>query len=734
MKLNEIKPKNIVLTQTYNEFAEGTEQIDYTQEDYLAQVLDLTSVLYTNSLEAIWGFIGFTWDSYNNYGHFNTTTYQFNIIPSIPDGNRIFKFPRNFINNVSSNNINLLDSDFSNVAEIDYIMQDNNKNLEFDCSHINCPINLVNSNADNYKFDAKNRKLRITNNINNNQVIYAISYPSQWRFQYAGYPKYYYLVDSNSDKIHYNGSLNAYDKDIIGGIIYWDEDTEFDVGKIIKSSEYNNNYKICLLASKTNKFVLRPVFKSLPPTIIYDIPEEDDYNHGDINDINLGWLRDSEDAYKRGNELEIIVDFDTQDFVPNGHYNIGFLYDAYYRCKKLTYKNLDKIKNWMIIYAGNSNTILPSGLVISPEYNNIDMLHTIPFNEILNKIKNGDITILGTTESNYESICLLTKAYVYYNTEPIEINCQDIHLKLNATLLIDDTNKCGLDNKGNKFGYFPFKLTNCQNSHIVIDEAGCINYADNIIYDITYNIRQSKYWNGHIIKYPVTCFYYECDSLYCFSETADVYCNWFKGYIDWSCPHDNLEQIVPKVHINLKRTNYTNNNGAVQLSCPLHIQGYSRIDGSNQTEFINGFIDYFIEYYPYEFIQTIEVIEEDGFYIDYDNDVMVTGATYEEGTLEKMKNTTIKTNNPQYWCNYDGKYGTRWTFLFDASNWKCFYNSNITFRTIQSNIRLFINSIVDKQTKTTCTITLLHENFIELTETDKNKLVSLGYDLIDQII
>jgi len=115
----------------------------------------------------------------------------------------------------------------------------------------------------------------------------------------------------------------------------------------------------------------------------------------------------------------------------------------------------------------------------------------------------------------------------------------------------------------------------------VIDEAGCITYADNIIYDRTYNIRQSKYWNGHIIKYPVTCFYYECDSLYCFSETADVYCNWFKGYIDWSCPHDNLEQIVPKVHINLKRTNYTNNNGAVQLSCPLHIQGYSRIDGSN---------------------------------------------------------------------------------------------------------------------------------------------------------
>ena len=113
---------------------------------------------------------------------------------------------------------------------------------------------------------------------------------------------------------------------------------------------------------------------------------------------------------------------------------------------------------------------------------------------------------------------------------------------------------------------------------------------------------------------------------------------------------------------------------------------------------------------------------------------MVTGATFEEGTLEKMKNTTIKTNNPQYWCNYDGKYGTRWTFLFDASNWKCFYNSNITFHTIQSNIRLFMNSIVDKQTKTTCTITLLHENFIELTETDKNKLVSLGYDLIDQII
>jgi len=255
--------------------------------------------------------------------------------------------------------------------------------------------------------------------------------------------------------------LNAYDKDIIGGIIYWDEDTEFDVGKIIKSSEYNNNYKICLLASKTNKFVLRPVFKDLPPTIIYDIPEEDDYNHGDINDINLGWLRDSEDAYKRGNELEIIVDFDIQDFVPNGNYNIGFLYDAYYRCKKLTYKNLDKIKNWMTIYTGNANTILPSGLVISPEYNNIDMLHTIPFNEILNKIKNGDITILGTTESNYESICLLTKAYIYYNTEPIEINCQDIHLKLNATLLIDDTNKCGLDVKGNKFGYFPFKLTNC---------------------------------------------------------------------------------------------------------------------------------------------------------------------------------------------------------------------------------------------------------------------------------
>ena len=66
MELEEIKSRNLPVVQTYEEFGEKLNEIDYSQEDFAALVTDLSSVLYADSLETVWGFIGFQWDEYNN--------------------------------------------------------------------------------------------------------------------------------------------------------------------------------------------------------------------------------------------------------------------------------------------------------------------------------------------------------------------------------------------------------------------------------------------------------------------------------------------------------------------------------------------------------------------------------------------------------------------------------------------------------------------------------------------
>ena len=155
MELEEIKSKNLPVVETYEEFGEKLNEIDFSQEDFAALVTDLTSVLYADSLETVWGFIGFQWDEYNNYGHFNTRSFEVGYIPQIPDPERIQKLPRNFISQMNDKEIIIGYNKFTNLTEIDYIAQDNGKNLTIYTDGITCPLNLydINTFGDSEKMD-----------------------------------------------------------------------------------------------------------------------------------------------------------------------------------------------------------------------------------------------------------------------------------------------------------------------------------------------------------------------------------------------------------------------------------------------------------------------------------------------------------------------------------------------------------------------------------------------------
>ena len=46
MKLEEVRPKHLVLGQEYDDFSKATDRVDFSQEDLCCQVVGLTAVYY----------------------------------------------------------------------------------------------------------------------------------------------------------------------------------------------------------------------------------------------------------------------------------------------------------------------------------------------------------------------------------------------------------------------------------------------------------------------------------------------------------------------------------------------------------------------------------------------------------------------------------------------------------------------------------------------------------------
>ena len=109
--------RNLVVVDTFDEFSNKVDKLDFEVEDIVALVTSLANTFYWLNVESVWGPIGFTWSKVDDYGVFNKTTIPFTIIPKLPDGHRIKQFNNTF-NNISSNYIEVKKSDWSNLTTL----------------------------------------------------------------------------------------------------------------------------------------------------------------------------------------------------------------------------------------------------------------------------------------------------------------------------------------------------------------------------------------------------------------------------------------------------------------------------------------------------------------------------------------------------------------------------------------------------------------------------------------
>lgn len=109
--------RNLTVCETFDNFANKVDYIDFSVEDIVALVTSLSNVFYWLNVESVWGPIGFTWSQVDSHGVFNKTTIPFTIIPKLPDGHRIKQFDNTF-NNVSTDTLEIKKSDWSNLTRI----------------------------------------------------------------------------------------------------------------------------------------------------------------------------------------------------------------------------------------------------------------------------------------------------------------------------------------------------------------------------------------------------------------------------------------------------------------------------------------------------------------------------------------------------------------------------------------------------------------------------------------
>ena len=173
-----INTRNLVIADTFDDFARKVKETDFTVEDIVGYVTSVTRTFYWLNVENVWGVLGFVWDhqeyisdeeamQYSNplyrltqvdadgnniemdeqwlldhkikkgYGHFNATTMAFSIIPQLPDGYRITEF-RDTFNLIESNYIEVQKSNWCNLSHInDLVRPEQSINIDLSGANLN---------------------------------------------------------------------------------------------------------------------------------------------------------------------------------------------------------------------------------------------------------------------------------------------------------------------------------------------------------------------------------------------------------------------------------------------------------------------------------------------------------------------------------------------------------------------------------------------------------------------
>ena len=219
-RIRHINTRNLVVCETFDDFAETVEKADFTVEDVVGYVTSLANVYYWLNIESIWGAIGFVWSSpterlsreealkypnplyrleqvtaegeniemdeewlyenrtFKGTGIFNATTVPFSHIPKVPDGHRITA-----INGSMLNNINLQDgvlyidkSNWANLANIDNLVSRNmTLYADLDDSNIVSTTHIINNNRNNGSCKLY-LKADLSNITADTELVYCYSY------------------------------------------------------------------------------------------------------------------------------------------------------------------------------------------------------------------------------------------------------------------------------------------------------------------------------------------------------------------------------------------------------------------------------------------------------------------------------------------------------------------------------------------------------------------------------
>ena len=675
MELEEIKSKNLPVVETYEEFGEKLNEIDYSQEDFAALVTDLTSVLYADSLETIWGFIGFQWDEYNNYGHFNARSFEVGYIPQIPDPERIKKFPSNFISQMNDKEITIGYNEFTNLTEIDYILQDNNKDVNIYVDGINCKINLgqFGDEMDSLHFYQKIhvigtqlKPFRIDGNI-----------PSF----YSEQTTIYIVID---EQTQFKFPIYGDDDHLTRCAYFWKGEGDFNFYNCfynVNVAKYNN-----IFISNNNKFVINPI-GTYSPFILHYKPDENYLCDSDINKID-SWQH----------PIEVTINWEQlEGDITNLHLGIA----SNVRLKTLNFINWDKLSKEKPVTIDSFCFICFLEL-----YENTQSFVDFPWQQLIDLYDQGILT----GGSSYNIFTNFVKSLNYKDTT------EQVEITIHSDFFTINNNLCSINKRTNaregKIFYYPFIINNPDNKNINIysyvsirDESMNQNSIDKFALNFSINA------NNLVLSY------------------IDIFYNDTITYTFNNCEIGN--NAASLYFQNFDKNDYI-------FLCNLNVEKQSLINVQYSSANENFDItEYFIEYRKhYEYLKIIK-IEDNVQQYNLNNSVVLGPFTNNTSgqNLFGNKSNTLKNNDGSYFLVGKNSGSPSCKFIiFDIENWKVFYNADIQFICVQSNINDWYNSILDEQTTRDAQLSIVHENYIQLTSEQINHLIELGYTVIDYII
>lgn len=412
-----IEPKNLIVVNTFDEFAEKTAEMDYEKEDLVGLVVNLSNVFYWVNIESLWGPLGFTWRAQNadkqGYGVFNTTTIPFSVIPSVPDGNRITKLS-NFLDNVSASEIEVKKSNWENLKVV-HRLAPANKTVYIDLT--GAPITTIGESGTPEG-----------------------GYPCL----VGGNGKLYVKGDFSNASIAWDGGISQYwaaDGTLIG------DDNNIGVNIPIKGWRWNCNFlwkgetpqKLENMFNMSQTFGAKGIVKMFSENGKYDVTWIDGFTDSN-KPLVISSARTINNGYDDWNEAQILAETPTELMVKGTNIPLRYLLYTYPANQNRSYRRNVNHTWWdwsngiqpyvynfkPIVYDENIETVdayMPFLLWEGEGYQNLD---TVP----LSKLTNYDSVITGFgTNGNLTlpRVDIFPAIYAHNATaKPAPIDCSNL--------------------------------------------------------------------------------------------------------------------------------------------------------------------------------------------------------------------------------------------------------------------------------------------------------------------